>query len=315
MNWKKELKFFKKQSYKDKLEMSYYYLSSFLNSNNNLSNFPNNQVIKAATLVLELHIKNQVESEISYNRVLCRLLNNDEDYSKINKLFHKNIKVLQNKDTLYFDNGHIIGNNLENLIEGRLNRADEFAYIIKDGYFCVIVDEKTNLPKIDGFNIFNAYNRKSIAIPLNKIKNLNNKLLNGKDWIKHYIFHPEENVEGSLYFLKMKHKNLIFYKVGITKHNVDKRFTGLKDVDILEKFEVRMNMLEASIIERYIHNINFKYRTHLENKTFAGQNECYYNDLRCLYNEDILNKAISYLDVEGYPISSKIMKQIIEENK
>jgi hypothetical protein len=145
------------------------------------------------------------------------------------------------------------------------------------------------------------------------IEDLKRQKVNGKDWIKYYLFNPEEH--GMLYNVNMKYKNKYFNKIGITKKDVKGRYQALtEEVEIISYKEYPMTMLESALIEYYIHHSNFKYREHLPKGSFNGSSECYYIDGLEDYNKDeLLKEAILYLDKSGYPISSSIMNEILKE--
>lgn len=134
----------------------------------------------------------------------------------------------------------------------------------------------------------------------------------GKDWIKHYLFH-DTNETGILYFLKLKYNNTIFYKVGITKFSVSKRFQNLKEVQILDSIEINLPMIKCAIIERYIHETNKHLKEEFITFDFEGKTECYVTNMFSLYDEFIFEKSLKYLDKINYPLSSNIIKSILKE--
>lgn len=112
---------------------------------------------------------------------------------------------------------------------------------------------------------------------------------------------------------KIKQNNKIFYKVGISKNSVNERFNTTKNIEILEYFEYKNNMLICSIIEKYIHE-NF---SHLREfniiEEFGGKTECYIKNMIYLLDSNIIVKSLQYLDEINYPLSSNIIKLILQE--
>lgn len=134
--------------------------------------------------------------------------------------------------------------------------------------------------------------------------------IRGKDWVKHYIFN-DTNLIGTLYFIKLDINNKIVYKVGITKHNIEKRFKGLnKNIKLLNIIEIKRPILECVIIEKYIHDTNKELREYNIEYDFEGKTECYFNDMYYLYDDDIYERALQHLDDVKYPINSKMIKLI-----
>lgn len=144
-----------------------------------------------------------------------------------------------------------------------------------------------------------------------KIYSIDSKYsIKGKDWIKYYLFNKNEF--GKLYFLKMSYKDIIFYKVGITKNDIKSRYKALtKSITIIDYIQYDMNMLKASIIERFLH-YKYKHLQEIPKIHFEGKTECFYNDIHNYYKNDKLieNKSIMYIASE-YNLSYDIIHSIL----
>jgi hypothetical protein len=74
-------------------------------------------------------------------------------------------------------------------------------------------------------------------------------------------------------------------------------------------------MLKCSIIEKYIHE-NYSYlREHFIVEEFGGKTECYIQNMNKLMDNFIFDKALNYLDEIKYPLSSDIIKLILQERE
>lgn len=103
----------------------------------------------------------------------------------------------------------------------------------------------------------------------------------GRDWFKYYMF--QEPIQGLLYFLELNIDGDILYKVGITKNTINERFNNLPDsVKIIKASQYRMQMVEASLLESYIHHKNHHTRE-FSKEIFSGMTECYFNNPHNMY--------------------------------
>jgi len=183
------------------------------------------------------------------------------------------------------------------------NKNDRFTKIEKNTYNIFYLNNNLVVIEDTPNNESLFQNRPLIR---NNIK-INTSHKNGKDWIKHYFFNPKE---GYLYFLKIKIGNIITNKIGISL-DFSKRFN--EEVEILESKIIKMNMLEAAILERAYHIILKGYR-HYFSEEFAGKHECYRVDVN---NINIsINDAIKIINFEkDFNIPKNILIEVIEYQK
>ncbi len=269
-------KLFKSIHGKEKREMAIEIVSTFINSNQYTRDINENtkNLIKAAEYIMDRQAtgKNSLKNlQISYNYVMTLISNDYKDYMNFTKIFNK--KILESDGVLTL--GEYIIKTDSNTTLFSNNPFDLF-WIYENNNLYLVLPKRHTIDNDLGVIIEqNIYKDKSVKIPLIKSQYKNTPTLNGKDWVKHYILNNEV---GYLYFIKGSIKNITFYKVGITK--TTDRFK-YKNIKILEKNFIKMDMLSAAIIEQYIHIMNCERRLFINDvdSTFEGKNECYHINL------------------------------------
>lgn len=149
---------------------------------------------------------------------------------------------------------------------------------------------------------------------INNIEQIQNNTIRGNDWVKHYMF-TDTKIKGYLYFIKLNIDGIITYKVGITK-NIDKRYTKKEMENFISYDYFEMYMLEAAVLERYIHLNNHSIKDNSfigKESTFTNVTELYHQNILESYinDTDMLTKAIEHLDEEEYPIPSYMVRDLI----
>jgi hypothetical protein len=92
------------------------------------------------------------------------------------------------------------------------------------------------------------------------------------------------NIDSLVYIIKCENNEEIFYKIGVTKTGIKKRFESKLnmpyDYKIVKKFD--MNLYDAVYYEYYLHSINSKnkYNTKIN---FGGDSECFSS---IMYSDD-----------------------------
>jgi hypothetical protein len=290
------LKFFKKNMLshykKNKLKVSKLIVKEFFKEYE-LKYMLEERIIHTASIILNL--PRDILPSILFNKVLTSILNTTENYNKIQEFF-KTHEIADNLDEIYIKNKI---NNKTYIVKTdgcnktKLKNIDEYVFINKnDNIYLLLSLNHTNLNDIDVYIKNNIHNTSSVTCPLVLLKDLNDRILNGKNWVKHYTF---DNKEGYLYFLKIKLDDKITYKVGITSIDLQSRYN--KKYEILESKAIKMNMLLASIYEQYIHISNYNIRNYVKhfNHEFDGKHECYHKDLYDVYLSYDINKVIEII--------------------
>lgn len=288
----------------------------------NLNNISNAKIKSICNFINENKIldDNYITSEIT-----IILLNDIKNLGKIKEFKNKTVMCRDCYDNFYFynldlkDYTHYLINDskgrydLDKFIKGYVTYIDIPIIYYNNSFHALWIDLYNHIPEniIDNIQIEVINGDTYYLTPLIKFENIFRTKALGKDWIKHYIFN-ESNIDGILYFLKIKQNNKIFYKVGITKNSINERFRNV-NFEILEKQEIKMNMLKCCIIEKYFHENYIELKETNLNEKFEGSTECYIKDMFQFYNDDILDKALNHLDNINYSLSSNIIKLFMKE--
>ena len=232
------------------------------------------------------------------------------------------VKLDEFNNLHFYINDKLIGSALDNAERigtpyphPKLPKGSDYAWKYYEGKVLLIVD-KLDISKgaIGSFVIDNGFGGKSVLTNITPKIVIDRKTALGSDWIKHYLYNPHSN--GILYFVKLQFKDTITYKVGITKHSVEKRFKELanKDISLLSQTIVNRHMLECSIIEKYLIESNKESLDILpEEMKFAGATECFCDDMYHKYTDNVLEDALDYLEKIKYPISRNMLNLAIKE--
>lgn len=101
-----------------------------------------------------------------------------------------------------------------------------------------------------------------------------------------FVRHLENKAEDTpciVYYLTLKHKHLIFYKVGITTNSVENRFRIIAsdNVDIIDKQEISTTLIQALVIEQKILSDFQRYQLLMTDVLFKskGGTECFCDDV------------------------------------
>jgi hypothetical protein len=139
------------------------------------------------------------------------------------------------------------------------------------------------------------------------------------------------NEERSLYFIKFKDLNTkkIFYKIGLTKNDIDVRFSKSKlNIDEIEKLsqkKIKLNNIIAVITEKFILNKFKKYKKPMFHrlKETCGGGECFNKDITkgILLNNFVKEACLNYKDIlsdfnlttEEYNSADKEIQKILKE--
>jgi len=304
------------------------YIKNFINEyfNIKIDSLKNYEYILLKLIDSNIFTKdNEINFYKCQTKLIELILNNNEQQSMVDA-FKKNFKMFQDDDyNDYFGNIFddelkieyvVIGNS-----EKKFNVEDIVSFIDtcitaviyrNNNFYILYTDDKSLFDIRDDLII----DMSDLKLKFKKVHNIKELFMKnqGKDWIKHYLC--EKNIQGKLYFITFQYNDFIFYKVGITKYDVESRYKGIsKEFKILEKYEYSFSMLECSIIEKFIHDTN-RLNREISDLDFEGKTECYFNNIHnkyCNIISELLNLSLEYLDSINYPISSRILKQIIKE--
>lgn len=259
---------------------------------------------------------------VAYNKALTSLLNNNNEYDALNNI----INDLEVKEDIggnlhFWNNKDLYGSFLEKIstsstayINSSFTKGEHFAWKYMNGKPHIILSaNQTCRQSLNDFSFQNPLGYESIMLnisPTDIEKNITSK---GCDWIKHYVFKPTKT--GNLYFLTLTHNEVVTYKVGITKHSVEKRFKALpKDIAINNEIVYNRPMLECAIIEKYLLETNRITSDMLpDSMAFEGSSECFATDLHPQYDDTVLDRAIEYLGTISYPLSKDMLNLAIKE--
>jgi len=116
--------------------------------------------------------------------------------------------------------------------------------------------------------------------------------------INRQLVNKDPNTACIVYYLKLKHNHLIFYKVGITTNSIKQRFRSLNadKVQLLEHSEFKTTLMKALLIERQI-LIDFCDEQLLTTKILVktgGGTECFCDDV--LGNNDLILEDYEIID-------------------
>ena len=223
-------KLFKSMYGKEKREMAIEIVSAFINSNQYTRSINENtkNLIKAAEYIMDRQAtgKNSLRNlQISYNYVMTLISNDYKDYINFTKIFNK--KILECDGVLTLGE-YIIKTDCNTTLFS--NNPFDLFWIYENNNLYLVLPKRHTIDNDLGVIIEqNIYKDKSVKIPLIKSQYKNTPILNGKDWVKHYILNNES---GYLYFIRGSIKDVTFYKVGITK--TADRFK-YKNIKLLEK--------------------------------------------------------------------------------
>lgn len=90
--------------------------------------------------------------------------------------------------------------------------------------------------------------------------------------------YPEErDKEGLIYVVKVQYGDIIAIKIGVTKRDVHKRYTGTKDVNITSIAEYKTSLFSAFLLEQQTLNVfnDNRYRYRKLKPVFTGWTECF----------------------------------------
>lgn len=249
---------------------------------------------------------------IGYNRVCTHLFNENTII---------NILLKYKSDKLYInDDGYIcFGNNIVLSTYDKnkdvMSSDKIYDFLFKEynnKLYMVIADDEITGELIETERFLNGFGGYSYMVPVNQISDLQTNHIKGKDWIKEYIYKPKI---GYLYFLTMKINNTLTYKVGISQ-NMETRFNNYEKQFIIDNIVYKMNMLEAAILERYFHHkyYNLKDNSFINSEyDISGKTELYHENLHTKITPDLLDKALKQLDDENYPITSSMIREILNK--
>lgn len=341
----KHIKYFIKKFNKMDSNKQYVFIESILEQTNDiikstLPKYPNMENrIRATIMLLLMHDSIKVT-----NMVLTELINSNEDIKLIRNFTDKHyICDYVDKDNKIINEDSVFLLEKYKYIKNKLNKP---SYIIPI--------KCTNKHRIEDYDLsqvkaqckvvssglcYKVYNNKlyvasymlhnSIGLEvdefkflgkdyifhqIDKVTQIQNKTVKGKDWIKHYLFN-DTKLKGYLYFIQLEINDKITYKVGITK-DINTRYNK-KEMETFKSYEYfEMYMLEAAIIERYLHLNNHHIKDNsfikIESK-FNNTTELYHYNLLNIYlnNKNILQEAVNHLNIEGYPIPSEAINIVL----
>ena len=89
------------------------------------------------------------------------------------------------------------------------------------------------------------------------------------------FFSEDLLLPGELYYLRLKDKKtgLIYYKIGVTKHDISKRFKNCffnNDIEATTIFELKGTLLDAYTLEQKLLKENSHCRVNLSIGTFSS---------------------------------------------
>ena len=283
-------KYFKSLKGPKKLESALYIVDMFLNTKiyTKKLDIKTPHLIHSAEYILDRESKNftsSLELSKTFNYVLTVTNNSSCNMEHIRKLY--NFKMIRDKEYIKIGDYCVKFRESDTLFSD--NPRDFFWLHENNQMYMVIPQNETTDNCLSVVLNKNIFNTKSVKIPLIHKNDINTAVLNGKDWVKHYILSDDE---GYLYFIKARIKNQIFFKVGISKH-LD-RFK-YKDVEIIDSKFIKMKMLQAALIEQYIHLSNSNRRLYMSSvdNSFEGKNECYHIDLIEFFNSINMKNCIN----------------------
>ena len=268
------------------------------------------RMIPTAILLLNSEIKEE-DKYVRFNKAVTSMYNNTSDFNKISSFIkNKDVRYEDSNIELYNDNeSYVVYSSSEN-DKYNFTNVSQYSYIVRnDKIYMILSMGDLNNNDIEIVVSTNIRNENSCLCPIVRKENINDRKLNGKNWVKHYVFNK---CEGYLYFLKLNVNDVLTYKVGITKNSVLKRYKGSSAI-IIEQKEICMNMLLASIYEQYIHLSNFNIRDFIKDvdDNFEGKNECYHIDLYDNYIIFDINEVIEVV-ARHNSIESSILKDILK---
>lgn len=285
---KKYYKQFKKLKGLEKTNISVAIVNNFLNTKQFTKkvNSKTFNIRESAELILISEI-NDVDLEITYNKVCTMVFNSKKSLDIIKeKVYNRTLQ--DNICTIQLDDFYIRTSNFDSL---KSTNSNDLFWLHKDDEIFLVLKEEHSDNNSVGDVLSN-----SKLLPLYNKKYDKTKVLNGKDWVKHYLIKPEE---GYLYFVKLKISSKEFYKVGISKSI--NRFKN--KVDVLESNFIKMSMLKASLIEQFIHIENKNRRLYVDSidSKFEGKTECYYNNMTDFYTSIEMDTCIDVVSkYNGY---------------